>query len=392
MACNSGPEPDFKPRKNNSDPQSIKISKPEDNYAIEDSVFKNVWYIKPEATKNSLIGEYDKIISHNDTIFILEASSSQQAIFAFRTNGDFLFKINARGRGPGEYRKISDFYIDAENAHIGILGFSKILKYSFKGEYIEEVDLREHYVSRIAFKEGLLYGYTFSQCPTTLCYALKVFDTKGKLLYEDYPQRKDLINFIFRKEDYFAANSQHLYLNLFNSDTIYSLGENSMIPKFVLDFGKYKIPDEEFEKMVKMGDELSIKYLIESDYVNLGANRYAATDDYLFFSYDRKGNVYDSYYSIKTEKTRSYRGWRPSKSFLLNSGTAIGSFNDKSFYSVLKIDEVEWLKRNEEFFEVHNSKKPDTIHKGRLERYNTLLKGVKLTDNNIIAVFELRDF
>ena len=115
-----------------------KIDAIEDKLIDLDSIFENFRYVKLETTEISLIGNYDKILIENDIIFILDKSNLQQSIFSFDMKGKFLFKVNARGRGPGEYLEISDFYVDKELKYIGVLFRSKILKYNFKGEFIGE--------------------------------------------------------------------------------------------------------------------------------------------------------------------------------------------------------------------------------------------------------------
>ena len=90
-----------------------------------------------ETIDQSLLAWVDKVII-TDTVY---SFSSNNSIYTFNQNGNFLFKIAHQGRGPGEYLVLDDFYIDEDN-HYYILDNNsfKIIEYSSKGEFINEIN------------------------------------------------------------------------------------------------------------------------------------------------------------------------------------------------------------------------------------------------------------
>ncbi|MCX6226888.1 MAG: 6-bladed beta-propeller [Bacteroidia bacterium] len=59
----------------------------------------------------------------------------------FDVSGKFLYKIQRRGKGPGEYNQISDFLIDPDKKLIVILdrNSSKMIRYDLNGSYQDEI-------------------------------------------------------------------------------------------------------------------------------------------------------------------------------------------------------------------------------------------------------------
>ena len=104
-----------------------------------------------ETIDQSLLAWVDKVII-TDTVY---SFSSNNSIYTFNQNGNFLFKIAHQGRGPGEYLVLDDFYIDEDN-HYYILDNNsfKIIEYSSKGEFINEINT----LVNNGFKEIVLTG------------------------------------------------------------------------------------------------------------------------------------------------------------------------------------------------------------------------------------------
>ena len=75
------------------------------------NIFSTVSFqtIALETNANCLIGEVTKMVSRNDTIFIVDKIS--KSIFLFNDKGKFLSKICREGRGPQEYLNFSDVFI-----------------------------------------------------------------------------------------------------------------------------------------------------------------------------------------------------------------------------------------------------------------------------------------
>jgi len=96
-----------------------------------ESVFKalsdfaeNIDYIPLQTTDRSLIGSFTlKLLNIGNRIYI-QNGGLEGEILCFDVNGNFLFKLNNRGRGPEEYDFVTDFDISSDNKILTILSGS----------------------------------------------------------------------------------------------------------------------------------------------------------------------------------------------------------------------------------------------------------------------------
>jgi len=390
VSCNRNSEIHFRNRGNIDSIIHIKYPDNPDDYDItihQDSIMEIVRYIKPETTNESLLSNYNKILNSGDTLFIMENSNAQQAIFAFNFKGKFLFKIDALGKGPGEYQKIRDFYVDKNNKQIGILSFSNILKYDFNGNFIEKLNLQKYYIFKVVCQNNLLYTLC-GLCPplNSSCYYLLVFDLNGKLIYKDLPVRDEIINFNREKSTYFSSNTNSTYLNVFGNDTIYEILKTNLIPRFVIDYdiNKRYIPDNIYSK----GADYAIYYAVNKQYPVLGVNSYNVTDKYLSLFFDNANKSPSIIYSFRTGKTlylrnRFYMDKENLSCFYMKS------LNGELYYKIVSNAEVMREKKVDEYDGILTS--PEKFSKTRIEKYN-FIKDVKQGDNDIIVLSKLKDF
>ena len=75
-----------------------------------ETLFTSARIIPLETTDSSLMAQIDKVLVHKKTIYLLDAR--QNIVFVFNDNGNFLFKINQKGRGPEEYNFLNDININ----------------------------------------------------------------------------------------------------------------------------------------------------------------------------------------------------------------------------------------------------------------------------------------
>lgn len=387
MSCTTPSSPGIKKRETNGKVITLDLHERKSYLAFPDSLIEIVRYIKPEVTENSLIGNYDKIIACGDTIFILERSISQQCVFAFNYDGDFLFKLDARGRGPNEYQEIQDFYVDNKSKHIGILYFSKILKYNFNGDFIESLNFKEYNIRNLELRGNLLYTYKCPNCNNSKCNAFAVFDLNGNLIIDDFPVKKEILYYPYIKGNYLSSNSEKTYINLLNSDTIFEATKSGLLPKFVLDYGKYKLPDNDFREMLSKDPTYSFDYFQKNDYVRFGLHEFYITDKYLYLFYDKMGKATFAFYSLKTGKIKRYSGFYENYNILF--GTNIKSLDGKLFYSTLTTSQVLQYKSKDEYDGILNPK--ENFPKARIEKYN-FIKNTQQNDNELIILFKLKDF
>jgi hypothetical protein len=102
-------------------------------------IVDSVKYVHLETTGESLVGRINQLHKDDSLLFILD--KKQKSIFIFDDRGRYRNKINHIGRGPGEYISITSFDIDEDRKEICLLDDmqQKILRYTYKGEYLNEI-------------------------------------------------------------------------------------------------------------------------------------------------------------------------------------------------------------------------------------------------------------
>ena len=106
---------------------------------VQDTLF-DVKYIKLETTDTCLLGTIGQIETFSDSLLlVLDINNSY--LYAFNQKGKYLTHIGKKGEGPGEYIKLSSFFIDKQRNRIGLLDIGKqkvifyqITDFSFQSE------------------------------------------------------------------------------------------------------------------------------------------------------------------------------------------------------------------------------------------------------------------
>ena len=147
------------------------------------SLFSNIRFLPLETKRSSLIGEADKIRIMNNKIYLLDRYSAT-ALFIFNvTNGEFEFKIEAKGVGPGEFSQIDDFSIDRNSNHIYILANARnVYKYDSHGKLIEKYDL-----GFPAHRFSIVNNNSFVFCGAAREPELIITDNKFKIIKKMFP-------------------------------------------------------------------------------------------------------------------------------------------------------------------------------------------------------------
>lgn len=99
-------------------------------------IFSEVEVVKLETSESNLISQIGKVEYYDSHYYILDQFSQQ--IFCFDEQGRFVFKIDSKGNGPGEYNHVADFSIDKRNRQLVLLdpAFQRVHFFCLKGNYL----------------------------------------------------------------------------------------------------------------------------------------------------------------------------------------------------------------------------------------------------------------
>lgn len=252
---------------------------------IDTTIFNcidSVKLVRLETTPVSIIGSIGKIAVVNDTLFVCDYTKSN-SIFAFNMNGEFLYKINSIGKGPGEYQSLNSAHINNKEIIISDWLSGKVIRYDLKGGLIDEQRFLPSSLDAITNAEGK-YLLAFNSYTETKPFRLEFFDG----------QVKKETAFPFANSRSFTLSSAFQRVGkdiLFHypwCDTVYKVNGTGIKPEYVLSLyrpneisdlikNNTDLNDQEFNKKISFDSGLPIfeNFLELKDflYVNITKNR-----------------------------------------------------------------------------------------------------------------------
>ena len=100
-------------------------------------------FIPLETTNENLIGEVNRIIYDDEKYYIRATRGMLNSnLFVFDKTGKYLWGLNKRGYGPGEYNDFKDFLLTKDR--INVVSYFKFISYDKKGSFKEEYKLEQH--------------------------------------------------------------------------------------------------------------------------------------------------------------------------------------------------------------------------------------------------------
>jgi hypothetical protein len=196
--------------------------------------FRSVELIPLETLSDVLIVGILKMIVHQNKYYALDPI--QCVIFVFDETGKFLFKIDKKGQGAGEYVFIQDFNINPFSGNLEILeSYGKVLIYDLSGNHIETKRITFpgfRVVHKLAAIDNHTHVFFTHYQPKKIIY----FNLdEQKLLHEEFEETRRLGSFPNEpyqyRGDWFFSRPVH--------PVVYKMGKEKLEMAFQFDFGKY---------------------------------------------------------------------------------------------------------------------------------------------------------
>jgi hypothetical protein len=201
---------------------------------VDSSVMKalllDIKFTQLETTDECLIREYSKIINNKDRIYILDRTLN--SLFAFSSEGEFIGKLNAQGRGPNDYLELSDFIIDGDNIDVLDSPNEKIMSYdldlSFKSQ-------KQFIGASYMESDGANNYYAFSGASGKFDVNVLSVDT---LILKSYLKKPNYSDFMsFSSFQPLNRYNNHISLTRYFDYNVYSMNRDTCLVKYSLDFG-----------------------------------------------------------------------------------------------------------------------------------------------------------
>lgn len=121
--------------------------------------FDTTLIVPLEVSPTSLLGEVSKVITTEDFIFVLDRTIAE-ALFIFDYQGRIIHTFSRTGNGPGEYLRVTNFFLskDEKTVFITDLSLGKILAFDQKGNFLFEKKFvsGENFDDLIPYQNGFL--------------------------------------------------------------------------------------------------------------------------------------------------------------------------------------------------------------------------------------------
>ena len=212
---------------------------------------ESIEYIPLEATDECLItvGMYQLFdVSDN---YIVVGCYQSEAVYLFKRNGHFIKKISEKGAGPDEYLSLSNVAIDETRKHIVINDRYKMMLFSLSGKFLKAIktptndDLLQLY-----YKDRFITGVPSGMMKDQDTCVFRLWDSNFNLInsgVKAIPVKPTLnttriafTTFRYPFVSYLYENKFHVRETSLN-ETLYVVNDmDKIIPKYVIDEGKYK--------------------------------------------------------------------------------------------------------------------------------------------------------
>ena len=197
--------------------------------------FQSVELIPLETTEKSIVGWIAKMLYHDERYYLLDRQ--QHIVHVFDENGKFVFKIDRRGQGPGEYPFLDDIYIHPYTGSLQLLcamGFvyDCDLKGNFQKMYrVTDAHLRAVH-GMVALNKSATVFYARFEPHKIFYYDMK----NGKIIHKEFEEERHLGSFM--AHSFYVCRNKIYFYRPFDR-RVFTVGKDSLEGAYAWDFGRY---------------------------------------------------------------------------------------------------------------------------------------------------------
>ena len=212
-------------------------------------IAEKITFVPMETTDASLLTKVraNNIISVNDTIVI---PCFYLGAWTFDENGKFIAPISRKGQGPGEFTRFLSVAGNSDRNLIYVKSSRKMIAFRPDGTFVNEykvpgIGLPWEY--SIIMQDSITLSNIINATGQSQ-YRLILSNTQGDTL-KAFPQydRFEMpygMNYAYcnNKENYLYQYKGESVYHDYYCDTLYTVTRDSLLPRYLLDMGKYKLP------------------------------------------------------------------------------------------------------------------------------------------------------
>ena len=318
------------------------------------ALFKKIEIIPLETNEQCLIKSIGRVIETDSKYYILDDDVDAGVLFCFDKQGKFLYKIDKRGNGPGEYNLIYEVIVKPEENLIYMLSpMGALHTYTTDGHFIKRHLLPGGggQTDMIEIDKGLIAYWTLTFMGNPEENTVTFYDiNKGEVVGGFWKTTDD--NFITNMcIDVFYKYNNKNYFSTQYSNEVYQFTKDTVRLAYKWDFGSNNIDLIPFKDKVKE-DPNALSQLVDSHKI-----------PYTFFRQFQNKNYYYTIlntWNIDKWQNIFYRK-KDGKSFVfdtLEGGAKIkrtSIFTDEYMISIVSPEEIETFQNtlsSEEFSKI----------------------------------------
>lgn len=279
------------------------------------SFIENISYLYIITPLDIPIGGVEELIVTSDRLY-LRSGMTFSTIFTMSRNGDFLSALQKEGKGPGEYSYVQSIFTgNHKDLYIFDIGNQKVIQYDSLSSFKSEWKHGQYGQQMVKYQDLFILNTGYSGSNNSGFFNLIVFDKDFKLLNRYLPYNEKLARFIsFGDPLSLSFYKQNLFFTQFISDTIYQITSNQIYPRFFVDFGKYRMQNDDYTKNYRHSGE----FFDELNRKNRAfwIRNVLITDRYLFFMYVFNSNERFVIYDKKDQNIIHVKGFTNNIDFI----------------------------------------------------------------------------
>lgn len=221
-----------------------------------DLIIDEVSAVTLEASSEApILGQITSLYESGNSYLII----SERTVYEYGKDGHFVRRIGAKGRGPGEYLNPRGIGVSGGRLYVFDYNTQNILTYGEDGSFIGSSSHPELMNSGIYLTSFCLSGddIIFYSSTNSSLQDLFRYDAGNDVLNVLSAKNREMLpdEIILGENIIFGQRSNPYVYNNFN-DTVYVLGNDRLIPSFLMRLGKYryKYSDLTIEKVLSLSE------------------------------------------------------------------------------------------------------------------------------------------
>lgn len=297
-----------------------------------DALIEDAYFVQLEASEEALFSEASKVLFAKEEILILDRRNHK--VMAFDGEGNFLFKIDQKGNGPGEYQEIFSMAYGDDNNQIILAAPGKFLWFDMQGDFIREVKSAFSYVyiSDMAYVGNSQFAIypdlhgVFDDVTTRSM----VLDSNANMVavYEPFNKAARIEN-ITGMTSHFSSSKEPLAVGVYTHD-VWRFKSDGAEVAYRLDFGVDAMPDDFLDTYItdpSLTSAMVRDVIAERGYWSIYRDALQEADQSVFFLYSNRKEYRAVLYDTQTKNAITF------KSSTNNDNGDKGYLNFKASYN-----------------------------------------------------------